>query len=530
MLQEPPATADSLCGMAAIPRGLWQRRPDSRISRHLAMSASPIDSVTPPAARPISARKAKLRDLGDRWAPRRDEFIDKNRYFHADDQRYLRFLIPAGQAVLEIGCGTGALLDALKPSRGVGVDLSPRMVEIARAAHPALEFIAGDIEDESVVEALQGPFDVILLADTIGMLDDCQATLASLHRLCHRDTRLVIAYHNYLWEPALRLAEILRLRMPEPMTNWLRPADIANLLSLADFEPVREEWRQLIPKRLLGIGPLVNRFIATLPGIRRLDLRNYLVARPRQPDATIDAAEISASVIVPCRNERGNIQDIVARIPRFSNSLEIIFVEGGSSDGTYEEIERIAALNPERDIKLLRQSGKGKGDAVRTGFAAAKGEHLIILDADMTVAPEELPKFHAALAADKGEFVNGTRLVYPLERDAMRMLNRIANHVFSALFSWLLNQRFTDTLCGTKALSRRHYARIAAERHYFGDFDPFGDFDLIFGASRLSLKIVEVPIRYAARTYGETQISRFRHGWLLLRMVGFAYTKLKAPP
>ncbi len=477
-------------------------------------------------SRPLSARKTKLRSLYDRWAPRRDEFIAKNRYFHEDDQRFLRFLIPEGLKVLEIGCGSGALLAALKPARGLGVDLSGRMVEVARAAHPELEFAEGDIEDADFVAKLGGPFDVIVMADTIGMLDDCQAVLASLHRLCHRDTRFVVAYHNYLWEPALRLAERLEARMPEPLMNWLRPADIANLLMLADYQPVREEWRQLLPKRLYGIGPLVNRFIATLPLIRRLCLRNYLVARPMRDAAE---SELSASVVVPCRNERGNIADIVARIPQFCRELEILFVEGGSKDGTWEEIERVKAQNPRRDIKLLRQDGKGKGDAVRKGFAAAKGDALLILDADMTMPPEELPKFYAALLSGKGEFVNGTRLVYPLERDAMRLLNRVANHVFSFLFSWLLNQRFTDTLCGTKALSKRHYRRIAEGRAYFGEFDPFGDFDLIFGASKLSLKIIEVPIRYAARSYGMTQISRFRHGLLLLRMVAFAYFKLKAP-
>ena len=480
-----------------------------------------------PAARPLSPRKQRLRELSDRWAPERDAFIAKNRAFHDDDRRYLAFLIPEGLRVLEIGCGTGGLLAALKPAQGVGVDISEAMVARARAAHPELGFVVGDIEDPAIVARLEGPFDVIVIADAIGMLDDCQAMFQSLKSLCVPDTRVVVAYHNYLWEPVLRLAEALKLRMPEPMTNWLRPADIANLLELADFEAVRMEWRQLVPKRLFGIGTLINRFIATLPFIRKLCLRQYLVARPR-PSGEIET--LSASVVVPCRNERGNIQAIVERVSRFCGDLEIVFVEGGSGDGTWDEIVRVKAANPDRDIKLFKQDGKGKGDAVRKGFAKARGDVLMILDADMTVAPEELGKFYALIASRRGEFVNGTRLVYPLERDSMRLLNRVGNHAFSVLFTWLLNQRFTDTLCGTKALRRQHYERIAQGRAYFGDFDPFGDFDLIFGAAKLSLKVVEVPIRYVARTYGETNISRFRHGWLLLRMVGFAFWKLKALP
>lgn len=476
---------------------------------------------------PASVRKRAQRDLADRWAPRRNEFLERNQAFHEDEYRYLRFLVPEGLSVLEIGCGTGRLIAALRPGRGVGLDLSPRMIEIARAEAPHLSFIVGDIEDAATLAALEGPFDVIVMAGTIGLLEDCQTTLTTLRRLCHGDTRLVIAYHNYLWEPVLRLAEALKWRMPEYHTNWLRPPDMTNLLALADFEPVREEWRQLVPLRLLGVGALINRFIATLPGIRRLCLRNYIVARPL--DLRREAA-VSATVVIPCRNERGTIEALVRRIPEFAPELEILFVEGNSEDGTFAEIERVILLYPERNIRGLRQDGKGKGDAVRKGFAEARGEVVMILDSDMTVPPEDLPKFYDAILRDKGEFINGSRLVYPMERDAMRFLNRIANHVFSLLFSWLLNQRFTDTLCGTKVLRKSHYQQIAAGRAYFGDFDPFGDFDLLFGASKLNLKIVEVPIRYLARVYGATQISRFRHGWRLLRMVVFAYFKLKAMP
>jgi SAM-dependent methyltransferase len=473
---------------------------------------------------PMSNRKTAIRDVADTWATRRNAFIERNKAFHDDEIRYLRFVIPEGARVLEVGCGTGQLLAALRPARGVGVDLSEKMIAVARTDFPHLEFVIGDIEDPAVVESLGGPFDAIVIADTIGLLEDCQSTLAGLHRLCHPDTRLVIAYHSYLWEPILKLAERTGLRMPEVETNWLQPADIINLVQLGDFEPVSQDWRQLVPASLMGLGSPINRIIGPLPGIRHLCLRNYLVARPHWARTK----PTSATVLVPCRNERGNIESIVQRIPQFCDDLEILFVEGNSQDGTFEEIERIIPLYPQKDIKLLRQDGKGKGDAVRKGFSAGRGEVLMILDADMTVPPEDLPKFFNALATDKGEFINGSRLVYPMDEDAMRILNRIANHAFSILFSWLLNQRFTDTLCGTKVLRKSHYEQIAAGRNYFGDFDPFGDFDLIFGASKLNLKIVEVPIRYAARVYGETQISRFSHGWLLLRMVIFAWKKLKA--
>jgi SAM-dependent methyltransferase len=476
-------------------------------------------------ARPLSARKAAALALADRLAPERRRWIRRNAFYYEEDYRYMRFLVPPGLKVLALGCGVGDLLAELRPSEGVGIDISPRMIETARSLHPEFAFHVGDIEDPATLEKLSGPFDVIVLADTIGNLEDCETTLACLHPLCTRETRVIIAYYSKLWEPVLGLAERLGGKMPQTELNWLNSEDIEGLLRLADFEIIKREWRQLCPKRLFGLGRLINRYLGTLPVLRRLALRTYVVAQPARGQA-LDRP--SATVVVPCRNERGNVEAIVRRLPRFCAEQEIVFVEGGSTDGTWEEIGRVIEAYPDLRIRRFRQDGIGKGDAVRKGFAEANGEVLIILDADLSVPPEAIPKFYAALASGKGSFVNGSRLVYPREEKAMRLLNLIGNRFFSLLFTYLLNQRFTDTLCGTKALTRAHYRRIAADRAYFGNFDPFGDFDLIFGAAKQNLKVVEIPIRYAARTYGETQISRFRDGILLMRMVAFAWRKLKA--
>ncbi len=458
-------------------------------------------------------------------AQERQSWVARSQFFYDEDNRYMRFLIPEGAAVLELGCGTGDLLTALKPSRGVGVDLSEQMIARAKAANPALEFVVGDVEDSATLSKFTGPFDFIIISDTVGDFEDVEATFASIHPLCTSDTRVVISYYSPLWAPILKLAQSLGLKMPTLEKNWLWIEDIAALLSLADFEIVRSEFRILCPKSLLGLGGLINRYIATLPLIRRLCLRNYVVARSLQhcrPDHR------SVSIVIPARNEKGNIEPAVQRIPAFADDIEIIFVEGHSKDGTLEEMNRVKAAYPDRDIKIMVQDGRGKADAVWKGFDAARGDVLMILDADLTMPPEALPKFWQALQRGKGEFVNGSRLVYPLESGAMQFLNYLANHAFSLIFSFLLNQRFTDTLCGTKVMSRRHYKRLKQARAYFGDFDPFGDFDLIFGAVKQHLKVVEIPIRYASRSYGTTQISRFRHGVLLLRMVLFAYRKLKA--
>ena len=478
------------------------------------------------AAQSFSERK---RSLLDDFEASGGEQYRRGRYnsaYREDDHKFMRFLIPPGKRVLELGCGRGDLLAGLKPSYGVGVDFSAKTVARARELHPGLQFILGDVEDPATLAPIEGPFDYIIIADTIGMFEDIDGTLRLILDLCAPSTRIVIAYYSHLWEPILKLGELLKIKSRQSQINYIATADFLNLMDLADLEVISHEQRQLIPLRCFGLGPFINRYIAPLPGIRQLCLRSYIVGRPVRhfPDR-----KFSASILIPCRNERGNIENAILRMPRFGSAQEILFVEGNSSDGTFEECERVRdAYKDSWNIKVLKQDGKGKGDAVRKGFAAATGDVLMILDADLTMPPEALPKYHAVIESGKAEFVNGTRLIYPMEHEAMRPLNLIANRCFAYLFSYLVNTRLTDTLCGTKVLLRRDYEVLARERAYFGNFDPFGDFDLIFGAAKQNLKILETPIHYKARTFGETQISRFRDGWLLLKMVWFAYRKLKA--
>jgi SAM-dependent methyltransferase len=472
------------------------------------------------------SRKQTIREHADRIAATRDRWIRRNSAYYANDRRYMRFLVPPRARVLDLGCGTGELLASLAPSAGVGIDLSPAMVEIARKKHPRLDFRTGDAEDEELLKSLGGPFDYIILSDTIGMFDDIDSALAILHCVCKPETRLIIAYYAQLWEPLLKAGESVSLRMPQPPVNFISDSDFLNLLDLGDLELIRHDRRQLVPFRWFGLGDLINRYIAPLPLINRICLRTYFVARSRRLSA---ASDKSVTVVIPCRNERDNIEPAIRRMPRFGREQEIIFVEGNSQDGTYEECLRVRdRYAGEWNIKVLKQDGKGKSDAVYKGFAAASGEVLIILDADLTVPPEGLPKFLAAITSGKGEFINGTRLVYPMENEAMRTLNFVANRFFARTFSYLINQRLTDTLCGTKAVAKSDYVRISQGRDYFGNLDPFGDFDLILGAAKANLKIVEIPVHYRARTYGETQISRFRDGFRLLRMVLVAFRKMKA--
>ena len=433
-----------------------------------------------------------------------------------------RNLVAPGLRVLELGCGLGDLLAALKPAHGVGVDLSPEMVARASARHPGLTFVRQDAESLE----LEGTFDVVILSDLVNDLWDVQRALERLRAVCHPGTRVLVNTHSRAWEYPLGIAERLGLARPVLRQNWFTLPDLENLLALAGFETLRRFQDVLWPVATPILDSLCNRWLVKLWPFRHLALTNVLVARPA-PNGDARASSPLVSVVVPARNEAGNVPEIFARVPEMGRGTEIIFVEGHSRDDTRAAIERGILENPHRRARLYVQEGKGKGDAVRLGFAKATGEILVILDADLTVRPEDLPRFVEALLSRRGEFVNGVRLVYPMEDRAMRFLNLLGNKFFSHAFSWLIGQRVKDTLCGTKVLWRSQYERIAANRSYFGDFDPFGDYDLLFGAARQNLKIVDLPVRYGERKYGETNIQRFRHGLLLFRMVAFAARRLK---
>ncbi|HKR60542.1 MAG TPA: glycosyltransferase [Pyrinomonadaceae bacterium] len=432
------------------------------------------------------------------------------------------FLVPKGMDVLELGCSEGDLLAALEPRVGVGVDFSAEMIERARQKHPDLRFVEADAHSLDLGEK----FDIIILSDLVNDLWDVLKVLEQVARHSGPHTRVIFNLYSRVWELPLRLARWLGLAKPNLAQNWLTVEDVAGLLSLAGFEIVRHRKEVLLPLNIPLLASLANRYLAKLWPFNLAVLTHLIVAKPILT-ASDRAKEPTVSVIVPARNEAGNIAGIFSRVPALGSDTELIFVEGGSTDNTYEEIERAIAVYPGKRCLLLKQTGSGKGDAVRLGFGHASGDVLMILDSDLSVLPEDLTRFLNVLVSGKADFVNGSRLVYPMEKEAMRFLNLIGNKFFSFAFSWLLEQDIKDTLCGTKALWKSDYEEIVANRKYFGDFDPFGDFDLLFGAAKLNLKIIDLPIRYHDRTYGSTNIQRWRHGWLLMKMVAFAAGRIK---
>lgn len=429
------------------------------------------------------------------------------KYFYKLLAKYLRLHILNDSIAFEVNPKTDLLIKNLqcKSIKPIYLDAKPNSAHYEKMKNLQAEYI--------------------ILNGNLHFERDIQVFLENIHRISQPFTRILVCYYGALWRPLVKIASLLRIRTHTPEQNWFSSVDLHNFAALSNFEVVNNYNKVLLPFNIPLVSYLINRWVAPLPLFRRFTLVKISVLRPKK---SFPYPKSSVSVIVAARNEEGNIEALVQRLPKMGKNDELIFVEGNSTDNTWAEIQRVQEkYRDKKAIKIAQQDGKGKGDAVRKGFGLANNEIFMILDADMTVPPEELPKFYHAIKNDIGEFINGSRLVYPIEEKAMRFFNIIGNKFFALAFSFVLNQQLKDTLCGTKVITRQNYLKIAKNRSYFGNFDPFGDFDLIFGASRLGLKIVELPIAYKTRKYGETNISRWKHGFILLQMLCFASRKIK---
>lgn len=448
-------------------------------------------------------------------------------YYWNEITNYSNYFSHEDASVLEIGCGSGDLLAGIYGSRKVGIDFSEEFIAWAIEKHQGknIDFRVMDANNITLNEK----FDLVIISNLIGFVDDIQNVFEQVKKVCHPNTKVIVQFYNSLWEPAIKFAELVGLKKKTPLQNWLNSRDINNLLFISGFDVYRNSKRLIFPFFFPILSFILNKYLAKFPIFRFFSLNIYSFAKPLpENDENVYSKKYSTTVVIPARNESGNIENAITRLPKFGKHVEIIFIEGNSTDDTWEKIQEIQKKYAStHDIKIGQQKGKGKADAVREGYKIATGDILMILDADLTVPPEDIPKFYDAIASGKGDFINGTRLVYPMDKEAMRFLNYLGNHFFSWAFTWLLEQRFKDTLCGTKVMFRTDYIKLTKNRKYFGEFDPFGDFDLLFGAHKLNLKIVEVPIRYRERTYGSTNISRFKHGVILLRMCAFASRKCK---
>lgn len=434
-------------------------------------------------------------------------------YYHFLLERIFRFLVPPGLRVLDLGCGDGNLLATLKPGVGVGIDFSSHALSTAKQNHPDLILVQADAH----ALPFAAPFDVILLSDLLNDVWDAQLIFERMARLAQPRTRILLNIHSRLWQAPLGIAEFIGLKTRTLLQNWFTVEDVQNLFQLTGYELIKLRREILLPVGLPLISWFLNQILVKFWPFSLFAVTNFLIARPQRISLELDLNP-SVSVVIPARNEAGNIASIFERLPALGSQTELVFIEGHSKDDTYAAIESEIKNHLDQKATLLKQSGVGKADAVWEGFAVAQNDILMILDADLSVAPEDLTRFYNALVSNKGEFINGVRLVYPMEGRAMAFANLLGNKAFTLVFSWLLDQTTKDTLCGTKVMWRSDYQLLRSHWPALGKADPFGDFDLLMGASKLNLKIVDVPIRYRERTYGQTNISRWRHGWMLLKI------------
>ena len=475
----------------------------------------------------LEQRRKRTRDHLARIAPRRESWIKHNSYYYKLLGRLLQFLVEPQKKVLSVRCDIGNTLAAVRPSQGKGVDICAEIVEIARQRNPSLSFAVAFPDKDEFRQAFSPDetFDCILFNDIGDTVDVLQA-FRNLKPLCRRHTRVLITTYNHLWEPLVTFAEWTGMKVPRTEQNWLSTADIRNLLKLAGFEALETHRIVLLPKYLPLVSGFLNRFCARLPFLSKLCMTQVVVARMVPPPVALE--DLTVSVVIPCKNEKGNVEDAVRRIPPLAGRTEIIFCDDQSTDGTAEEVQRVQSCYPEKNIRIEYGPGVCKSRNVWTGFDAANGDVLLILDADLTTIPEELPYFIEVIVSGQAEFVNGSRLVYPVPKGAMNGANMLGNKFFSVAFTYLLGQRVKDTLCGTKVLWRSDWERIKPMLGSWGTEDRWGDYELLFGAAKLNLKILDLPVHYQERIYGSTKMIKvFRNGLVMLRMCWHGFLKLK---
>jgi len=456
--------------------------------------------------------RATIRNHFDAIAGSFDRYKLRNRYYHNAIKNFCKSVTPEEEKVLEVGCATGDLLDSLHPSSGVGIDFSPKMIEIARNKYPGLNFQVMEAEN---LYLLNDKFDYVVMSNLFDYSEDILPIVENIKGLLNIDGRIIVTSVNPIWEPIFRIGQRLRLRTPDTERNFITNKDIINILELRDFEIIKEGLRVFLPVNIPILSPILNFIIPELPFFRQLCVLQYIVAKVRRPKQSF-----SCSVVIPCYNEEDNIEQCLKRIPKMGKFTEAIVVDDGSSDNTAAKVK--SALNEDIEIRLISYApNKGKGYAVKMGFDAAKGDVLMILDADMAVAPEELARFFNLFEDGLADFVNGTRFIYPMSQKAMRVINYGGNKVFNLILNWIMKQRVSDTLCGTKAIMKKEYKKIVIKDC------SWGDFDLLFGAAKYCLKFREMPVHYKERTAGKSKMEIFKHGWILLKVCWRGFRELK---
>ncbi len=460
--------------------------------------------------------RERIKEYFERIAQVWDYWHGRNRFYHSQMRSLVQGMIPPGAAVLEVGSGTGDLLNALAPSRGVGLNLARELSRLAHLKYPHLEFKLIEVDQVAFPSDFHPQY--VVMTNMLDYVYDVWELLENLKPLLGEGTLLVITTNNPLWAPLLRLASRWGLRIPDSARNFITNKDIRSVLGLQGFIVVEEGLALPIPFRIPFIGDLLNVLLPELPLLRYTSSIQYLATR-----LPIERPPLSCSVIIPCHNEEGNISECIRRVPNMGAGTEIIVVDDGSTDETRKRVWELMSGDPR--VRLIASDrNQGKADAVRAGCDAAEGDVLIILDADMAVMPEELPKFLKPLQNGSADFVNGTRLVYPMQGKAMKLSNFLGNKAFCYLTSWVIRQRVSDTLCGTKVFFKRDYSLMPLKGK-----ERWGDFNLLFGAARLRLRILEIPVHYQERRQGKSKMHAMREGWLFLRACWYGWRMLRFP-
>lgn len=429
--------------------------------------------------------------------------MGKKRFFRECIIDFLQHSIVEGKRILIIGGNISEEAIRFAPSYSAelfsGKDAFPGR---ASGGYQNVTYLNKGLLDFEADET----YDYIIFYESLNYEGDLYSIFRKLKKIIHRDSKVFVIEINPFILFLLKILSRVGLLVPDFKRNMLHLSDLENLVNIFGFDIVDKGYRFAVPFKIFGLGDVINSILPRVSLLRNFCFGQYIVFRLHPLEA--GKQNLSCSVVVPCHNEEGNIADCIARIPNFGAWREIIVVDDGSTDRTKDMVKKI--MRGRSDIRLISyEKNCGKGYAVNIGWQEAKGDVFMMLDCDSTTPPEELALFHEAMEYG-AEFVNGTRVIYPREKNSIPFFNRLGVTFFAHLISWITQKRISDTFCGTKVFLKKYWNCFQIKEFLWGDWDLF------FTAARYRMKMLELPVHYKTRKHGVTKMRPVKHGIILL--------------
>tara|TARA_B110000977_G_scaffold125183_1_gene160299 strand:+ start:1495 stop:2904 length:1410 start_codon:yes stop_codon:yes gene_type:complete len=444
----------------------------------------------------------------------RENFLKKKNFLFDEISKALNYLINDSNYVKFFCCGNSSIVNKVN-SKNIYIN------EINNTFINSLT--KSEIKKEDEINKNLN-FDHIVIAD-IEHQKFITKNLIDLNEKIDNECRVIVLSKSIFWSTLINFYKKIKNIGPDK-NNFLPYSNLRKIFLNTNFEIVKNEKIIFFPFQFSLLTKFINQ-IFRFPVLNFFCMINLTVLKKVQKK-NYQAEGKKISFIIPCKNEGGNIKFFYEKIINSTINAEFLFGNDNSSDNTLDEIKKLQQAIPNKEIKIYDGPGVCKSENVYKGINLASGEIILIYDADLTVSFDDLVNSINLLLKTDADFINCTRMIMPQQKNAMKFLNFYGNLFFAFLFSILFKQKITDTLCGTKIFFKKDWEQIKKYNNTWGAKDLWGDFDLLLGAYKNNLKIVENPISYTDRKEDETKMTGIIKNSIRMLIITFvAYYKLR---